>query len=266
MWGTRITWCAGTRTGIFVLAMLLGHREVEARKPTFPVPPGEEIEVLDPNAHPEGRPAVELWPDDEGLQVDIPPAVLVHKYYYTGDRSFQAQMLPGGPVILVVNHPRTGERCYIQTNLLPGAPRVTYTAKSIEYDYGSHGITLRFGLFGHPKVTYRSGERLTARAARVVHAEQWRERAGQAGQGVRHAVGAGADVVKVMAINTQQVANTVTLPVQNLARVLPFGAAIMDRDRHVNRAERIAEHQRERAAMRAERETRQAELSTATLR
>ena len=114
------------------------------------VPPTMEIEVLDPNADPLGRPAVELNRDDCGnLIVDIPPVVLVHRYYYTGDRSFQAQLLPGGPSIVVVNHPKTGARCYIDVQMMPGAPRVTYTGHAIEYDYGEHGITIHFGLFGH---------------------------------------------------------------------------------------------------------------------
>ncbi len=78
------------------------------------VPPTMEIEVLDPRADPLSRPAVELKTDCEGgMQVDIPRPVIVHKLYYSGNRNFQAQMLPGGPSVVVANHPRTGERCYI---------------------------------------------------------------------------------------------------------------------------------------------------------
>ena len=31
--------------------------------------------------------------------------------------------LEGGATIVVVNHPKTGERCYIDVQMLPGAPR-----------------------------------------------------------------------------------------------------------------------------------------------
>jgi len=123
---------------------------------TVPVPPTLEIEVLDPNVDPLGNPAVIVRDLGHGQsKVEIPPVVLVHRYYYTGDRSFQGPMLPGGPSIVVVHHPRTGQQCYIPLQMLPGAPRVHYTGHKIEYDYGSNGICLSFGLWGNPKVTYR---------------------------------------------------------------------------------------------------------------
>ena len=129
-----------------------------------PVPAGLEIELLDPGVDPVGNPAVLTTPDANGqLLVDIPPTVLVHRYYYTGNRNFQGPMLPGGPAIVVVNHPKTQERCYIEMQMLPGAPRVYYTAHAIEYDYGKQGITLAFGLCGNPKVTYRNCQPLTRR-------------------------------------------------------------------------------------------------------
>jgi len=48
--------------------------------------------------------------------------------------------------------------------MLPGAPRVIYTAHSIEYDYGKQGITICFPACCCPKVTYRN----STPAARVV--------------------------------------------------------------------------------------------------
>src|SRR5262245_8373619 len=118
------------------------------------VPPTLEIAVLDPNADPMGRPAIKLNKRDDGrTEVEIPETVLVHRFYYTGDRTFQAQMLPGGPCIVVANHPKCGERLYIPVQMLPGAPRVHYTSRSIEYDFGKEGITIHFcTLFGSPKV------------------------------------------------------------------------------------------------------------------
>ena len=62
-------------------------------------------------------------------------------------------------MVVVVNHPKTGERCYIDVQMIPGAPRVTYTGHSIEYDYGQQGICIHFGFFG-PKsciATARAG-------------------------------------------------------------------------------------------------------------
>ncbi len=125
-----------------------------------PVPPTQEIEVLDPNVDPMGRPTVQVkpgvGPDGVG-RIDIPPCVIVHKFYYTGDRSFQGPMLPGGPSIIVVHHPGDGERLYLEVQMLPGAPRVFYTRHSIEYNYGVQSIILTFGSHGRPKIAYRQG-------------------------------------------------------------------------------------------------------------
>src|SRR5207302_10265435 len=136
-----------------------------------PVPATMEIEVLDPNVDARGNPAVLTRPGPAGgVLVDIPPTVLVHRYYYTGDRTFQARLLPGGPCIVVASHPRTGERLYIPVQLPPGAPRVTYTAGSIEYDYGTQAVTISFCCLLHagPKVTYRQGVPFTQKVENVV--------------------------------------------------------------------------------------------------
>jgi hypothetical protein len=50
---------------------------------------------------------------------------------------------------------------YLEMQMLPGAPRVCYTSRTIEYDYGKQGITICFdGCFCkpccNPKVTYRN--------------------------------------------------------------------------------------------------------------
>lgn len=228
-----------------------------AHQPPRNVPPTDEIELLDPNADPLGRPAVELHHGVHGLQVDIPPAVLVHKYYYTGDRSFQAQMLPGGPSIIVVNHPKTGERCYIEAQMLPGAPRVTYTSSGIEYDYGENGITVHFGLFGTPTIKYRSGLTWGTKMSNLVHAEQVKAKTQQMAAGSKSLASASQTTLKVAAIQGSNAVKIVTLPVQNVLRVLPFGAAIFDPDRPKIWAEKVAEHQRqhevEHAAKMAER-------------
>ena len=59
------------------------------------------------------------------------------------------------------------------------------------------------------------------------------------------------------AIDGNEAAKTLTLPVQNILQALPFGAAIFDPDRPKIWAEKVAEHQRqhevEHAAKMAER-------------
>jgi hypothetical protein len=124
-----------------------------------PVPPTLELEILDPGADPLGNPAVEVVPHADGSsRVVIPPTVIVHRYYYTGDRTFQAPILRGGPVIAVLPHPGTGEQLYLNLNLPPGAPEITYGRHEIVYDYDSQAVRIEFGLHGRPKVTYRQGK------------------------------------------------------------------------------------------------------------
>ena len=179
-----------THTTLIVwVAMSLMHAgagQAAERRAAF-VPPTLEIEVLDPGVDPLGNPAVFVTPGPPGypVQIDIPPVVLVHRYYYTGDRSFQAQMLPGGPSIIVVNQPKTGERCYIEAQMLPGAPRVTYTAHSIEYDYGENGMTLQFGLFGTPTIKYRSGMSWGTKMRHLVHPDRVKATTEQVAAGSR---------------------------------------------------------------------------------
>lgn len=123
------------------------------------VPPADEILVVSPQVDPEGKPRPVFQTDATTgmLQVDVPPTVLVHRYYYTGDRTFQGPMLPGGPTVLVLNHPKTGEQLMVRAQLLPGAPRISYKRHSIEYDYGRSKIVLEFGFFkkGQPKVVIK---------------------------------------------------------------------------------------------------------------
>jgi hypothetical protein len=174
-----------------------------------PVPLDLEIEVLDPNVDPRGNLAILTRPapiptalgTSGRVIVDIPPAVLVHRYYYTGDRSFQFRMLPGGPCIVVANHPKTGERLYIPVQFPPGAPRVHYYADCIEYDYGCQTVTISFCGLLHcgPKVTYRQGTPITRQVEnmaiytrdttrRLVERTSLPEYADKAAQGAKSAI------------------------------------------------------------------------------
>jgi hypothetical protein len=201
------------------------------RERVVPVPPRLEIEVLDPNVDPLGNPAVLTIKDASGRTVvDIPPVVLVHRYYYTGDRSFQGPMLPGGPSIIVLHHPYTGERLYIETQMLPGAPRVTYTRCSVEYNYGPQAIILKFGHHGNPSVIYRQGTPIleglrNAHELRRQRVDNWVQRAGipQAYQyvreGARNAAGASADAVR-------SAGRAVASPVVQFIRATPLGTIL----------------------------------------
>jgi hypothetical protein len=221
------------------------------------VPPTLEIEVLDPNADPRGNPAVltrpGILPGQE--QIDIPPVVLVHRYYYTGNRTFQARFLPGGPSIVVVNHPKTAERLYIPVQMLPGAPRVTYTHHSIEYDYGNQGITIHFcWLTGKPKVDYRNhvpvGRKVANGAAKVGKAaKNLVDRTGapeackSLARGTKNVVVTTADQIgafgKMVATPFRQVAEMI--PGINFLRSSPEDRATALRDARVRQAQFEAE-------------------------
>ncbi len=168
---TTASGCVGLTTDPTSASSAKTRRPGDAFRPaSAPVPPGQEIEVLDPNVDPTGKPVVVRTgyqqppespfgaPVPPALQpaqtIDVPPTVLVHKFYYTGDRTFQGPMLAGGPVIVSINHPKTLERVYVPVTLPPGAPRVTYTSDAIRYDFGPQSITLAFGHCGNPRVRY----------------------------------------------------------------------------------------------------------------
>ena len=156
--------------GLMLLIATAGFARADGFRPAgAPVPATQEIEVLDPGVDPTGKPAVLLRPGPAGGQVvDVPPAVLVHRFYYTGDRTFQGPMLPGGPMIVAVNHPATLERVYVPVTMPPGAPKVTYTGHAIRYDYGPQSVTLRFGVCGKPTVHYSQCSQLGEKTRQTV--------------------------------------------------------------------------------------------------
>lgn len=244
----------------------LDHKDRNAGRDrrVVPVPPTLEIEVLDPNVDPLGNPAVLTKPGPGGLEVDIPPVVLVHRYYFTGDRSFQGPMLPGGPTIVVANHPATGVRQYLEVQMLPGAPRVVYTRHAITYDYGPQAITVRFGAHGKPKVTYTEGVPLGEKVRRSrddFHRDldALAERSGlaaagrQAHAGVRNAAENAVDL-------THTLARRVAAPVVQLLRSTPLGA-LTSTD-----PQRKAELARDAAVQRAGAQTRGLDADIRTVR
>jgi hypothetical protein len=240
-----------SRWGVVLAAAALIPSAYAGHHDPVPVAPELEIEVLDPNVDPNGNPAVITRESEDGneLEVDIPPVVLVHRYYYTGDRKFQGPMLPGGPSIVVATHPKTGERLYIPVQMLPGAPEVTYTRKTITYDYGTQAITICFRLFGKTSVSIREGVPLTKR----VHEASAKVRDGTKGLIQRtdlpefaHAIVGGTKNAAVAAIDgANDLARVVINPAIQVIRVTPlanvFGnnpeqRATRERDKLVKRS------------------------------
>jgi hypothetical protein len=191
-----------------------------------PVPPTQEIEVLDPNVDPTGKPAVIPVVGPDGVaRVDIPPTVLVHRYYYTGDRSFQGPLLAGGPTVLVLSHPADGERLYLQVQLPPGAPRVIYTRHSVEYNYGQQSVILTFGLHGCPKITYRQGippgARVQAVSAHVASSASRLVRRTGAPVVVEKVGKTASNVAQTAADRVNDVGKMVLSPVVKVVKALP---------------------------------------------
>lgn len=220
------------------------------------VPATLEIEVLDPGVDPMGNPAVRVeWYDDGTAEIDIPPVILVHRYYYSGDRKFQGPMLPGGPSILVFNHPQSGERCYVPAQMMPGAPRVTYTKNGIEYDYGTTAISVVFGWGGSPTIKYRNGKSWTQKAAAVVHAEQISQCCARISDHCADSCEQSTKVVKGAFVEVGAAAKTATLPVRNTLQIMPFGKRLFGGDLGERLSESAEAHEREKAARHASRAT-----------
>jgi len=220
---------------IALLFLLVGSlRANPPHAASAPVPPTQEIELLDPGVDPTGKPTAIVRPDpfNPGMKlVDVPPTVIVHKFYYSGDRSFQGPMLPGGPMIAAVNHPKTGERTYVNIVLPPGAPKIIYTSHGIRYDYGPQSVTLTFGLLcGKPTVHYSNATKAgdftkNVAVATATGTKNFVQRTGlpqglqRFGQGTKNALGTAADHI-------HDAGRMVLTPVVNGLRSLP-GAQLL---------------------------------------
>lgn len=200
--------------------------------PAAPVSPTQEIEVLDPGVDPTGRPAAQVKMGPDGVnRVEVPPTVLVHRFYYTGDRNFQGPLLTGGPVIVAVSHPKTFERVYVPLVLPPGSPRVYYTRDAIRYDFGPQSITLTWGLCGNPQVRYGQatwvGDRSRGVAAgAAAGVKSWVHRTGVP-EGIQKASAATKDALSATADRIKDVGQMAVTPVLNVARALP-GAQLLN--------------------------------------
>lgn len=185
--------------------------------------PSLEIEILDPNVDSRGNPGVIVGQDAWGqTQVDIAPTIMVHRYYYTGDRTFRGPDLPGGPSIIVAFHPKSGQKVYLPVQMHPGSPMVTYTAQSIEYDFGDRAVVVSFPRFGNPTVVYRNGRSFTDRLGNMVHWDKVK------GVFTSHRESDKASRMQEVSEGTKSMAKPLVLPLQNMARYMPGVTPLMD--------------------------------------
>ncbi len=201
------------------------------------VPPIDELEILDPRVDPEGKPhALQVVDPDGTTRIEIPPTVIVHRYYYTGDRDFQGPMLQGGPTLLAVNDPATGEQISVEAMLPPGAPRITYRRNRIVYAYRDCSIIVSFGhagplclgTIGKPSVSvshHSPALKTAARYAeqrRVSHQEWWGR------TGISELTTSAAESSKGLANNAadeiKKVGTMVVAPVKMVLRATPLGS------------------------------------------
>lgn len=116
-------------------------RAGEPREPGF-----NELIVVEPGTQEDGLPA----PQIHGGHVQIPPTLHIHPYYYAGDKEYQGPIINGGPTIVVANHPKSGEKLYIEAVLPQGAPIVSYTARKITYIFPNRRVIIEFSpMFRH---------------------------------------------------------------------------------------------------------------------
>ncbi|MCI0380259.1 MAG: hypothetical protein L0215_21955 [Gemmataceae bacterium] len=214
-------------TAVCLATLWLATPAARATHKPAPVPPTLEIEVLDPNAHPLGAPAAvpnQVCPDL--MKIDIPPTVIVHKFYYTGDRTFQSRFLPGGPSIVVANHPKTGERQYISVQMLPGAPRIKYTHRCIEYDFGNNGIIIEFcWLTCKHKVSYRNCPTVASKVGKIAAKVKETAKDVAARTGIAEATvqfkETAKDVTETALDQVGTVGRTLMIPLQRLSELIP---------------------------------------------
>jgi len=109
-------------------------------KDTIAVSPADEIQIIMPGTSREMRPEAIVT----GQKVEIPPTILVHKYYYSGDRDFRAPPFPGGPTLVVVQSPETGQQLCLEVQMPAGSPRVFYRRHWIDYHFGKQVVRIQF--------------------------------------------------------------------------------------------------------------------------
>lgn len=232
------------------------HSKVMAR-----VSPVLEIEVLDPNRDARGNPAVVMTTDELGNpQIDIPPTLIVHRYYYSGDRSFRGPAFPGGPSIVIAQNPRDGKQVYLPIQMLPGSPVVHYKARSIEYDFGNRAVIVTFPKLGQPAVSYRNGRPLTEKAGKLLGVDKLRTAWTTTKDSFAQAKTKAGTALKATGLTAEGLSRPFTLPAQHLARLLPGHAALTDPNLEARIIEQSAQNQRQQAIDQARQQARLKDL------
>jgi hypothetical protein len=121
---------------IFCVTLIAEARAAEPQQPGL-----NQLVILDPEAGENGAPAVRRADDGK---VEIPATLHVHPYYYSSDMEYQAQILKGGPTVVVASHPKTQKKMYVDVVLPAGAPVIAYNRESITYVYTDHRIEIHF--------------------------------------------------------------------------------------------------------------------------
>ncbi len=219
-----------------------------------------DLVILDPGKHERGLPAVVLEAIEGGQQIDIPPKVHVHRYYYSGDKVFQGPILQGGPTMVVASHPKTGERMYINAVLPPGAPRIAYTKASITYVYTDRRVEIQFRGFPHDPcvaiVKHHSGKGMV-RSVRDAHVNL-REHVSETMRNsplvnsVKETASGGADLVQGAKTAVGEIAVTGADSIKTLSSLIP-GVTYL-KSLSEQRPQQEYESVIERAATKAERQ------------
>lgn len=106
-----------------------------------------ELAIFLASDHPRGLPEVEfhrIKNDLQRLDIAIPPAVHVHRFYYDGNKEYQGPFVVGGPTVVVANHPKTNQRVYVEAQLPSGYPSIAYDKNSITYIYPERRVQIQF--------------------------------------------------------------------------------------------------------------------------
>jgi hypothetical protein len=140
--GTTFIHCGWTIAGAFgIFCACISAGVAEPRTGGL-----DELVVYDSGTHSRRLAGVQLDTTPDGTEIDVAPAIHVHRNYYNGDKEYQGPILPGGPTVVVAQHPRTGQRLYVDVILPAGAPVIAYDEESITYVYRDCRVCLRFGM------------------------------------------------------------------------------------------------------------------------
>jgi len=254
-------WCLVALAAAPLCAELPSHRDTAVM-----VSPADEITILDPGTNSLGKPSPIVTGADGVRHVDIPPTVIVHNYYYTGDRDFRGPSFPGGPSVVVVSHPATGERQYLEVQMLPGSPRITYRKSYIDYNFGERRIRVRFKQPLHPfdrnavTVAYGDGDEddLEPSDSQPGHVSDWIHRTGVP-DAVRYVATGTHNALDTTADRFRDAGELIVAPVVRLIDATPLGGL-------VSSAEERAQRSRDAGVRRAEQLARETEGSIPTLR